>query len=181
MTEPEQFPLAALLAPDGLSGRNRLVLDYWLSLRRGPNLPRRADFNPAHVRPALARLCLFDAKAGERLSCRLAGSAVAQGLGAEISGRDFRSFTPPQQRRNRLDTYHRVLGGMVMRNDRTAMLTTGRRMDWQELILPFGDIQEDGSQQVLIAADFGPLDYRERVVSIPEALGAPIRAAFFSE
>jgi hypothetical protein len=176
MTPADGLPFSSLLAPDGLSPQNRRVFDYWQSLRQGDDLPHRADFNPARIGPALSRLCLLDAKGGERLACRLAGSAVGQGLGIEISGKDHTVFTPPYQRRRRLDCYRAILAGHAMRNARSAIMTTGRRIDWQELILPFGDVQADGSQQVLVAADFGRLEYHEHVASIADALGEPATA-----
>lgn len=95
MAEPDILPLSALLAPDGLTPKNRIVFDYWQSLRRDGALPRRSDLEPAPLRPVLDRLCLFDAKADEWLICRLAGSAIVQALGIELSGKDFRSYTRP--------------------------------------------------------------------------------------
>ena len=61
---------------------------------------------------------------------------------------------------------------------RAARTTAGREVEWQDLTLPFSEVQEDGSQQVLIMSDFGAMEYRERVTSLDEALGAPRKAEF---
>lgn len=178
MAEMDALPLETLLAPNGLSDANRLVFDYWQSLRRDGGLPARKDFNPARIGPALSRLCLFDVKPGEYVICRLAGSEVGRGLGMEISGMDIRRYTPAAYQEQRLAVYDRILSGLAMRNTRGATMTTGRQAVWQELALPFGDCQEDGSRQVLLAADFDRPQYGERVVSPLDALGAPLTAAF---
>ncbi len=173
MRQPDPLPFTKLLAPDALTSRNRILFDYWQSLRTGHALPNRADFDPARVRPVLSRLSLFDARAGERLTCRLAGSTIRQALGFELAGRDLDAYTPAALRRQRLDSYHRILSGMALRSTRTALLTSGRQMTWQELVLPFGDRQEDGSQQVLIMADFARFEYREGIASPRQSLGVP--------
>lgn len=67
---------------------------------------------------------------------------------------------------------------MGMRNHRATLTTAGRHVEWRDLTLPFGDVQKDGSQQVLIMSDFGPFEYNERVVSLDDALGAPLKAEF---
>lgn len=179
MAESMAQPLSELMTADGLSPANRLVFDYWLALRGSKPLPDRTDFNPANVGPALARLCLFDVKAGEYLQCRVAGSAVVSILGQELSGLDYRAFTPPTIQASRMRTYDNILSGMVMRNARTAALTTGRQIAWQELVLPFGDVREDGARQVLIASDFGRFEYCEQVAARDEALGRSLTAEYF--
>ncbi|HEY7977373.1 MAG TPA: PAS domain-containing protein [Rhizomicrobium sp.] len=61
MTSTDLPQLGGLKALGAQSKLNRLVLDYWWSLRDGDALPNRSDFDPAQVRPALSRLCIFEA------------------------------------------------------------------------------------------------------------------------
>jgi hypothetical protein len=178
MVEPKILPLSALLACDGLTAKNRIVFDYWQSLRRDGALPSRRDFDPVRLGPVLDRLCLFDVKPGEWLMCRLAGSAVCQVLGLELSGMDARDYTPAPYLEQRLACYHLILAGMAMRNSRATDTTAGRHVEWQDLTLPFADTKEDGSRQVLIMSDFGSFKYQERVAWLPATLGAPLKAEF---
>jgi hypothetical protein len=179
MTSTDLPPLSELKAPGAQSALNRLVLDYWWSLRDGNALPNRSDFDPAQVRPALSRLCIFEARRGESVNCRLAGSGVRHSLGFDLTGMDYRQYTPREMIKLRLDAYSNILDGMAMRNVRQATLNTGEINIWEELVLPFGDTREDGSQHVLIIAEFPLLKHGERVVSPIEVTGPPRSFQFY--
>lgn len=179
MTSIDLPHLSELLAPGAQSKLNQLVFDYWWSLRDGDALPNRSDFDPAQVRPSLSRLCIFEAREGESVNCRLAGSSVRQSLGFDLTGMDYRQYTPRAMMKQRLDAYTDILSGMAMRNVRQATLNTGEMNIWEELVLPFGDTREDGSRHVLIMAEFPLLKHGEHVLSPIEVTGPPRSFQFY--
>jgi hypothetical protein len=156
-----QAPLSALL-PETLTPRNRLVFAYWQSLRRGKALPLRADFALRPIVPVLGRLMLFDVRPGEALACRLMGTELARLGGSDITGRPFEAFTPPEGRSKRLGCFSRAVKGEVMFALRDVPLDSGRQAVAQELILPFGDVGEDGARQALVISDVSGVQAGER-------------------
>lgn len=168
-----------LTAPGAQGKLNKLALDYWWSLRDGEALPARSDFHPAMVKPILSRLCIFEARRGQSVNCRLAGSAVKPNLGVDLTGMDYREYTPRAFQKQRLEIYADILDGMAMRNIRAATLNTGEVKIWEELLLPFGDVREDGSRHVLVAAEFPTLMPGERPVSAIDVTGQPRSSQFY--
>lgn len=179
MTNTAIPALDTLMEQGALGTANRQMLEYWQSLRKDGALPARTDFNPGRVRSLLNRLCLFEARPGKSLTCRLAGSMVRQGLGMELSGMDYMDYTPPAYRKQRMEVYTQIIGGLAMCNRRGAITTNGRELIWDELVLPFGDMREDGSCQVLIMADIADLEYHEQAKDAGTVLGAPRSAQFY--
>ena len=112
------------------------------------------------------------------MRCRVAGSTVVTLLDRELTVLDYRAVTPPSVQASRLRVYEEILGGLGMRNIRAATLTTGRRIAWQELVLPSGDIREDGAQPVLVASDFPRFEFGEHLAVPDEALGRSLTAEY---
>lgn len=65
------------------------VHDYWQSLRRGNDLPRAEDVDLLALIPWLPELSLLDMAAPGEIICRFAGTAIAERLGHDITGRNI--------------------------------------------------------------------------------------------
>jgi hypothetical protein len=133
---------------------NRSILEYWLSLRRDDALPLRADFDLRHVPQSLPKLSLIQIWPEERLVCRLSGTALVRMVGRDLTGCDVTANTAPEFRRERMARYVNCMGGFIHRSVRTLQGASGDPVRNECLILPFGDIREDGSRQALLAADW---------------------------
>lgn len=170
-----RLPASELGAPGVLSAQNKIIFDYWRSLRRDGRLPKRQDFHPSMVRSALAGLCVLEVRPGESIRCRLAGGAIRDVLGIELTGLDYRLYTPPNHQGRRLEAYNMVVVGMALQSRRRASLSNDSFVDWEELVLPFDGLQEDGSHHVLVAVDIPKIGYGLHATDPIGALGAPLR------
>jgi hypothetical protein len=131
------------------SKEGAIVTRYWLSLWRGDQLPRRADFKPRNVAPQLSAIAIFDVIPGESVRCRLLGSGLVQALGQDITGQDWLVLTKPEDRPARLDRWSQVARGAIGRGLRSGFRESGAMQLSEELMLPFGEVGEDGRRQVL--------------------------------
>jgi hypothetical protein len=157
-----------------LGSGNRALFEYWLSLRKDGAIPVRTDFNPRRVQRILSSLCLFQVWPGEGVSCRIAGTTIARALDMELTGKNYLEFTPPDFRRERLQRFTQYTTGMISRTIRELDLNSGQRMLVEEITLPFGDMQEDGSMQVVVHVEGKMPDMQTHVVSSDRTLGAPV-------
>lgn len=156
-----------------LGSQNRVLFDYWQSLRTGEALPLRTDFNPRRVQGLLSSLCLFQVWPGEGVGCRVAGTTISRGLGVELTGKNYLEFTPVDFRRERLQRFTQYTTGTISRTVREIDLDNRQRLLVEEISLPFGDVQEDGSMQVLVHVEGKLPDLQTQVVSATRVLGAP--------
>jgi hypothetical protein len=67
------------------------LYSYWLSKRNGRIAPARTDFDPAELRKLLPFLFIMDKAIGE-FRFRLMGTAVAQDLGRDLTGKPFNAY-----------------------------------------------------------------------------------------
>jgi hypothetical protein len=125
------------------------VARYWLSLWRDDQLPRRADFEPKKITPHLRALGIYDVVPDASVRCRLMGSGLAEGLGQDITGQDWLAFTKPEDRPLRLERWSTVARGAIGRGLRPAHRQSGEYQICEEILLPFDDVAQDGSRQVL--------------------------------
>ncbi|MGA9794083.1 MAG: PAS domain-containing protein [Rhizomicrobium sp.] len=138
----------------GITGRNHALAAYWLSLWRGERMPMRADFNPARVGALLPGIGLFSVKPGAHSVCRLAGTAIAQATGHELTGLDWRRYTPKAECKVRLERNSAVACGQVAIGMRSRERPDGQTEHTTELQLPFADEAEDGTRQILFHLDW---------------------------
>lgn len=134
--------------PPGPNGLR--VANYWLSLWRGNDLPLRADFKPRDVADQLPSIGIFDVIPDKSVRCRLFGSMLTQGIGRDLTGEDWLALTPEPQRATRLERFSAVACGAIGRGIRLTNRESGERQFSEEMLLPFGDVAEDGTRQVLV-------------------------------
>jgi hypothetical protein len=149
----------------GIEGRNHALAVYWLSLWRGDRMPVRADFNPAKVGALLPGIGLFSVKPGVHSACRLAGTAIAQATGRELTGLDWRDYTPKNEWQLRLERNSAIALGQVGIGIRSSERADGQTERFVELQLPFADEAEDGTRQLLFHLDWRASGYNPRAAS----------------
>jgi hypothetical protein len=146
--------LSELLVPGALKPLNREVLDYWLTIRRDQRIPTRAMFDPKQIPRALSHLCILDVLPGQDSILRLVGTAISTLLGRDLTGVSLKTLTPAADWEYRIAAFQRVLDGEAFVGKHIFPLTSGAQVISQELILPFSDRRENGSQQLLVSNDF---------------------------
>lgn len=132
-----------------LNPLNREFANYWLSLWDGNTPPPRAAFNPAHARAMLPGICILEVHPGERLHCRLAGTAIGKALGADITGKDWLALTPDDQKRTRLERIGLLLAGNASRNTRSGLTLDREPVVAEEIQFPFDGVAEDGARLLI--------------------------------
>jgi hypothetical protein len=84
---------------------------YWLAKRDGPGMPARSDLNPCDIPKLLPYLTIVD-KIDGQFHYRLAGTAVSQELGRDLTGSFVGSYvTPPEYAAALRAIYERVFTG----------------------------------------------------------------------
>lgn len=88
MVPPDRFP--TIREP-----RLRLLLDHWMTIRRGRPLPSRRDIDPIALAPVLpiVWLCDYD-RAADRFRIRLAGEEVQEAYVGRLAGRCLDELFP---------------------------------------------------------------------------------------
>lgn len=75
------------------------LLAYWDARRYGHALPLRQDLLPEEMKDLLGRIALFDVdRGGAGFRFRLVGTALAQILGADLTGRSLDGLRPASYR-----------------------------------------------------------------------------------
>jgi PAS domain len=138
-----------------LSVANKRLAQYWLSLWREEDLPRRTDFSPSQVREHLPGIGIFEVRPNESARCRLAGTVIAHAVGRELTGCDWRSYTDKELWGERLRRNTEIATGSVGVGIRHNARVDGLHVT-QELQLPFADQTEDGARLLLFHLDWRP-------------------------
>lgn len=178
----DQIPLERCkpLDREALGKTNRLIFDYWQSLRVKQALPSRTSFAPGAIKAALSRLILVHVWPGERAVCRLVGTDIVRIMRTDMTGVDIIERTAPEFQRERLARYANSLDGLVHRSIRTVNVGTGQQIAAEMLILPFADTREDGSRLAFLATDWKATDYDERLQSTWSAFREPDFAEYLT-
>lgn len=141
-----------------LSGPNLQLAHYWLSLWQGGEIPLRSAFNPAKVKNLLPGVGIFEVRPGESVRCRIAGTSLVQSINRDISGTDWRDYTPKEHWAARLERNSTIALGSVGVGIRHGVSENGPTRSI-ELQLPFGDQAEDGARLMLFHLDWRPASY----------------------
>lgn len=134
------------------------MLDYWLSLWEGDELPWRRRFEPVRVRDLLPGVLIMEVKPLERVIVRLSGAAINAAFGFDLTGRDLLALTPESQRETRLARNSEIAAGdIVALVRRNGSYADGAAWESEELQLPFRDITADGGRLILLHTTLRPM------------------------
>jgi hypothetical protein len=134
---------------------NLQMVEYWLSLSQGNELPAREDFDPAGASDLLRGCGLFDVRPGQSVTCRIAGMAIKLTFGPDVAGKDWLAVTPARHRAQRLVRYSAVAQGAIGIGRRLAVAEGREPVRIEEIMLPFR-CNGDGSCPVLVHTDWRP-------------------------
>lgn len=66
----------------------RSIYRYWLNMRKGRDMPSRADFNPAELKGLLPHISLVDVEPeAKRYRMRLIGSETVKAMSIDVTGK----------------------------------------------------------------------------------------------
>ncbi len=65
---------------------------YWRSLDRDRVVPRRDSFDPVRISPLLPGIAIYEVKSRDEIIYRLAGTALVDKFGMEVTGKNFLDF-----------------------------------------------------------------------------------------
>jgi hypothetical protein len=155
-----------------LESSNAALASHWLSLWRGDELPRRAAFRPAALKPYLSSILLFDVVPDASVTVRLAGTGYRHILGAELTGQDWIAAAPQDHRAMRLGLFSTVARGAIVMAHRRIAMTVGDDYRSEEILLPFAR-EASGAHPVLVHVNFKPQQFLQ-IRSIKQVTGDPL-------
>lgn len=128
---------------DALSEGGRAFLDYWLSVRQEQIMPDRENFDPTAIKPVLPHVVIHELINPKMIRLRLAGTAVVQDYGHEITGMNYLDFVQPDRRPKASEAI------FLVRNHPAGMSVSlhsysdeGNHMVRQSIALPVGDAKQ---------------------------------------
>jgi len=144
-----------------LAGPARIMLDHWLELARDGQLPTRRDLDPKQMVPALPHLILLACPPDGAVRVRLAGTQIRALTGMEISGADWLTLVPPEEkdfRRRRIERTLAAAGGYA--EERRYRLPEGQTVRATTLVLPLAE-EPGGPAQGLLCVTWSVPPPRE--------------------
>jgi hypothetical protein len=76
--------------------RTTALYNYWDGLRRGREMPSRADIDPAAIPALLPYIIMYDVPEAGRYTIRLVGEEVVNFVGGNATGRLAGAIMPPR-------------------------------------------------------------------------------------
>lgn len=162
----------------GFGKLNLRLARHWLSLWKDGTPPLREAIKPRDVKSLLPGIAILEMRSDRSVVCRLAGSAIAMGLGIDPTGKDVIAITPPEHRAARMARYDKVLAGAVSRCLRPHRTRFGASILVEDIQLPLGGVTEDGTRQILYHADWRPQTLDRTIAEIADGLNTAIDETF---
>tara|TARA_R110002072_G_scaffold251761_4_gene410643 strand:- start:37 stop:570 length:534 start_codon:yes stop_codon:yes gene_type:complete len=72
--------------------------EYWRSLEPENMVPKRRSFDPTRIANLLPAVAIYEILSSDEIIYRLAGTAIVDRLGIEVTGKNFLDFWPGEQR-----------------------------------------------------------------------------------
>ncbi|SMF32590.1 PAS domain-containing protein [Tistlia consotensis] len=146
----------AVLGAD-LIGTTRQLLAYWLGKVGDRGMPRKSEIDPTEIPALLPYLLVFERRAPDSFSVRLAGTAVVQRLGFDPTGHPVLDVIAPAARAPIRRALNRILdepcGLLAHVRDRYA---SGREVIVEVLRLPLSS--EAGEPRFILCSTIETTD-----------------------
>jgi two-component system response regulator FixJ len=139
----------------GFAGIDLLIAEYWLSLWQGDNPPRLSKFDATKVREAIPGLSFFEVAMNGQVICRSAGPAYKFFFGYDITGQDWISLTPPNERTLRTERIQAIVNGAICSGQRRAPDRLPDQQWFTDITLPFA-AESNGVRHFLVHANWRP-------------------------
>ena len=162
----------------GFGAMNLQIARHWLSLWKDGVPPARADIKPRDVKNLLPGIAILEMRGDRSVICRLAGSAIAMGLGIDPTGKDVIAITPPEFRAIRMARYQRVIDGAVSRCVKPHLTRFGTTILVEDIQLPLGGLSPEGGRQILYHADWRPQTLDRSIAEIVDGMSVTVDEAY---
>jgi hypothetical protein len=164
---------AAGEALDGLAlgPLNRELASYWLALWKDGAPPSRGAINPARMKAFLPGLSIMALYPDDSVRFRLAGTIFRSAFGFDPTGRDMLALTAPEQRADRLARCKPLALDAVAAGIRISSRPGEPDVIAQDVMLPLGGVNEDGSRSWLFHNSWRPHSGEWRGGLTAKALG----------
>ena len=143
---------AARLALRAFTPANRRFLDYWLSCHTADGLLCESNFAPADVAEITRATVSADMKLGVSAVVTQVGASIAEILSYDLLGADLIEMLPGHLRPLRLERMAEIAKGAIAHNLQ-RVITHLREFEWEEVIVPFGPRQADGTYRIVTHID----------------------------
>jgi hypothetical protein len=158
---------------------NRALVDHWLGLWDGDNLPAWPLFDPGALPDLIPGMLFFELRGDRSLLCTFCGDAMMYGLGFDLTGKDWLALARPDQRALRLHGYQTVAAGAVSHSTRYAQHRSGAVHYAEEVLLPFARLP-DGAFPVLAHVGWRPVETDISSPEIRNSTAIPDEISFIS-
>jgi hypothetical protein len=134
--------------PDKLGAMAAAYARYWLGLPKSNGVPLKRDLDPGGMRSFLANFVMVERRDPGKFTWRLAGSAIRELSGVELTGTDALAARDPAQRAKGLAAYNAQLDtpcgswGIVI-----LQSAAGNRVPTEVMVFPLR--ADDGSLRFL--------------------------------
>ena len=131
------------------NAQQQKLFDYWSSLRNDHLMPFATDIDPTRIVPLLKEITIFEIFGEKDVRYRLAGTGVAERLGADPTGKNLFDITAPETVGTvayLFETLFKQPVGAIVQYENTY--NTGRRAPVSSLFLPLAAV-EGGRPRVL--------------------------------
>ncbi len=125
-------------------------IDAWTRWRGDLVLPRRSDMNLRDIARSLDSVILFEFLGPNDVLLRVAGSRLRELSGLELTGRNYKDLTRPEDWPTRIERIAEMAtrpcaGLMTVR----YVMANGRRLVYETITLPVAPEAQDGAPQLL--------------------------------
>lgn len=143
-----------------LGAETAQVVQFWLSRWHGEDrLPLWAEFPLGDMGDLQRAVAIHELKRDGRFRCRVWGPLLTKGSGGDLTGKDILDYTATELRDTRRKRYTAVADGHIGHAIKEAVHASGSREKAEEVMLPFGDVEEDGSRFILYHVNWRPSSY----------------------
>lgn len=116
------------------------LIRYWEGLRRGADVPRRADVDPREIREALYYSFILDHVRPGTVRFRLAGQHLTELMGMDVRGMPLRSFFELSDRKRLMEHLEMVFEGPCSLDIELVSDAQGRApLDGSMTLMPLKD------------------------------------------
>lgn len=148
------------------NAKQQKLFEYWSSVRDGRLMPFATDVDPTKIAPLLTEIAIFEVFGRNDIRYRLAGTAVAERLGADPTGKNVLEITAPETIEtvaHLFETMFKQPAAAIVRYENTY--NTGRRAPVSSLFLPLAATDNGQSRVLSIHTREASTDYEDAQIA----------------
>ncbi|MDF2366441.1 PAS domain-containing protein [Sneathiella sp.] len=134
---------------------------YWRSLDRDHAVPHRSSFDPTRISPLLSGIAIYEVMSRDEIIYRLAGTALVDKFGMEVTGKNFLDFWKGERREQAANAmYQCVSKPCGMFSKLMGVTQTGRVETSVAVGFPLLDQDETCNRLVFYSSGFNNVNFR---------------------